>query len=55
MLCVALTRRPHSAGVFPRGAVGAVAGLLLPTYATRERLKDRLFLAMEHGKGFGLA
>jgi len=31
------------------------AGLLLPNYANRERLKDRLFLAMEHGKGFGLA
>jgi ubiquitin-protein ligase E3 A len=36
-------------------ALTCFSRLLLPNYTNRERLKDRLFLAMEHGKGFGLA
>jgi ubiquitin-protein ligase E3 A len=29
--------------------------LLLPDYASKSRLEERLALAMEHGEGFGLA
>eukprot|EP00035_Acanthoeca_spectabilis_P013345 m.247278 g.247278 ORF g.247278 m.247278 type:complete len:64 (-) comp15860_c0_seq6:362-553(-) len=29
--------------------------LLLPEYSTKEKLQQRLALALEHGAGFGLA
>jgi ubiquitin-protein ligase E3 A len=36
-------------------ALTCFSRLLLPEYANKDKLEDRLALALEHGKGFGLA
>lgn len=36
-------------------ALTCFSRLLLPEYASKKKLAEKLFLALEHGKGFGLA